>query len=279
MNKHFYDSWASHVGLDGSLGLTVKKEERAKLIDNESLILPHHTLRLKDALYASEFIILPRFVFFPLSKWYGCNKVIERRVVQYQRDKSRAINTFKQKRSQSNTSLLPNQQQIPDMFYKVIGDITYELEVYPKFLYYEKITEKGERPHQKAIINRKVDAAYIKKNQGKLPFHELLISRKATFEEILRQMSATLGENYKRGRIWVEDQIISGAKLEETLEEYGASVGQVLYAEYANTSNQWPTDNFLAATKKQTTSGTPDSFPKTNGLYNLGNSKLNLVNI
>lgn len=86
-------------------------------------------------------------------------------------------------------------------------------------------------------------------------------------------MSTNLGENYKRGRIWVEDQIISGAKLEETLEEYGTSVGQVLYAEYANTSNQWATDNFLAATKKQNTSGTPDSSPKTNGLYNLGNSK------
>lgn len=92
-------------------------------------------------------------------------------------------------------------------------------------------------------------------------------------------MSTTLGENYKRGRIWVEDQIISGAKLEETLEEYGTSVGQVLYAEYANTSNQWPTDNILTATKKQTTTGTPDSSPKTFGLYNLGNSKFHLLNM
>lgn len=32
-------------------------------------------------------------------------------------------------------------------FTKDIGDITYELEIYPKFLYFEKITDKGEKPH------------------------------------------------------------------------------------------------------------------------------------
>jgi hypothetical protein len=58
--------------------------------------------------------------------------------------------------------------------------------VYPKYLYFEKITDKGERPHLKAITQQRIDPAYIKKNQGKLPFYELLISRKATFEEVLR---------------------------------------------------------------------------------------------
>jgi hypothetical protein len=38
-----------------------------------------------------------------------------------------------------------------------------------------------------------------------LPFFELLISRKATFEEILRSMSTQLNENPKRGRLWIED--------------------------------------------------------------------------
>lgn len=33
----------------------------------------------------------------------------------------------------------------------------YELEIYPKLVYYEKINEKGERPHNKAIVNQKVD--------------------------------------------------------------------------------------------------------------------------
>jgi len=39
----------------------------------------------------------------------------------------------------------------------------------------------------------------------KLPFHEMLISRKATFEEALKEISNTLKENYKRGRLWIED--------------------------------------------------------------------------
>lgn len=39
----------------------------------------------------------------------------------------------------------------------------------------------------------------------KLPFYELSISRKATFEEVLRIISLTFKENSKRGRLWIED--------------------------------------------------------------------------
>jgi hypothetical protein len=84
----------------------------------------------------------------------------------------------------------------------------------------------------------------MKKNGLKqLPFSELLTSRKSTFEDILRTMSLKLNENPKRGRLWIEDQIISGAKLDETLEEYGVSMGQKVYIEYSNNSNQWPSEN------------------------------------
>jgi hypothetical protein len=38
-------------------------------------------------------------------------------------------------------------------------------------------------------------------------------------------MSVILNENSKRGRIWIEDQIISGSKLEESLEDFGISMG------------------------------------------------------
>jgi len=34
-----------------------------------------------------------------------------------------------------------------------VGDFAYELEIYPKWLYFEKINEKGEKPHYKAIVN------------------------------------------------------------------------------------------------------------------------------
>jgi hypothetical protein len=84
----------------------------------------------------------------------------------------------------------------------------------------------------------------------KLPFHELLLSRKTTFEEVLRIISTTFKENSKRGRLWIEDQIISGAKLEETLEDFGISIGQVIYAEFANNNNIWPSDkNSALATR------------------------------
>lgn len=71
----------------------------------------------------------------------------------------------------------------------------------------------------------------------KIPFYELLISRKTTFEEIIKVISTTFKENSKRGRLWIEDQVISGTKLEETLEEFGISIGQVIYIEYANANN------------------------------------------
>jgi hypothetical protein len=112
--------------------------------------------------YAKDFLIVPRFVFFALQKWYGCNSVIERKVISCQKDKKKAINDFKQKRSQSNTVLLA--EQIPSLFYKTIGETNYELDVYPKFMYFQRINDKGEKPHQKAIVNRKIDASYIKKN-------------------------------------------------------------------------------------------------------------------
>ena len=165
------------------------------------------------------------------------------------------------------------QKQIPDDFFKVVGDTTFELEVYPKFLYFAKVTDKGERLHQKAVVNQKVDPTYLKKvlSSDKLPFQELLVSRKATFEQVLRLMSTALGESSKRGRLWIEDQVISGAKLEESLEDFGISMGQVVYVEYANNSNQWPTDNSLEA--KRTSTGGEEAM-KTNGLYNLGNSNI-----
>jgi hypothetical protein len=62
---------------------------------------------------------------------------------------------FKQKKLASSQTV--KAQQLPENLFKIVGDTSYELEVYPKFIYFEKITEKGERPHQKAIINQKID--------------------------------------------------------------------------------------------------------------------------
>ena len=113
-----------------------------------------------------------------------------------------------------------------DMYLKQVNDMYYELEIYPKFIYYERITDKGERPHKKAIVNQKVDSAYLKKNKlDKLPFNELYISRKATFDMLLRLVSKRYEMNPKLGRLWIEEEMISGAKLGETLENFGISMG------------------------------------------------------
>ena len=57
----------------------------------------HHCFRMKEYTYGTEFIIVPRFVYFPLSKWYSCNKVIERKVIKYNVDKNH--NIFKTKKN------------------------------------------------------------------------------------------------------------------------------------------------------------------------------------
>ena len=71
---------------------------------------------------------------------------------------------FKQKKLASSQTV--KSQQLPENLFKIVGDTSYELEVYPKFVYFEKITDKGERPHQKAIINQKIDTQYLKKMTG-----------------------------------------------------------------------------------------------------------------
>lgn len=90
MNKRFFDAWSSHVGFNSNLersSFLIKKEEKLKIIDNASLIENMHSLRLTDVTYGTNYVIVPRFVFFPLSKWYSCNKVIELKVISYKNDK------------------------------------------------------------------------------------------------------------------------------------------------------------------------------------------------
>jgi hypothetical protein len=41
--------------------------------------------------------------------------------------------------------------------------------------------------------------------QDKIPFFEMLVSKKKTFEDVLKDISTNLKENFKRGRLWIED--------------------------------------------------------------------------
>lgn len=49
---------------------------------------------------------MPKFVFFPFSKWYKVTKVIERKVITYRTDKKNAMNAFKQKKSGLGASMV-----------------------------------------------------------------------------------------------------------------------------------------------------------------------------
>lgn len=43
-------------------------------INNKRLLVENHQYRMKDSmLYGDDFIILPRYVFKPLSHWYECD--------------------------------------------------------------------------------------------------------------------------------------------------------------------------------------------------------------
>lgn len=80
-------------------------------------------------------MVLPRVVFFPLSKWYTCNKVIERRVITYPIG------------AKNRKSLAEGPKSAEDKYTKVVGNMVYELEVKPRCIYFERISDKGERPH------------------------------------------------------------------------------------------------------------------------------------
>lgn len=55
-------------------------------------------MRMKDDHnYGDKFIVVPKYVFFPLSKWYKTTKVIERKVINYHSDKKKSLSLFKQK--------------------------------------------------------------------------------------------------------------------------------------------------------------------------------------
>ena len=55
-------------------------------------------------------------------------------------------------------------------------------------LYLSLVTEKGEKPHLKAVVNGKVDFIYLRRvaRTDNLPFEELQVSRKTTMQQILQ---------------------------------------------------------------------------------------------
>ena len=67
------------------------------------------------------------------------------------------------------------------------GEFIYELEINPCMLYLALVTNKGEKPHFKAVINGNVDFNYLRKvaKTDNLPFEELQVSRKTSLNQVL----------------------------------------------------------------------------------------------
>ena len=42
---------------------------------------------MKDLTYKQDFVLLPKHVYYPLSKWYSIDKEITRTVIQYRRER------------------------------------------------------------------------------------------------------------------------------------------------------------------------------------------------
>jgi len=67
----------------------------------------------------------------------------------------------------------------------------------------------------------------------------------AKFEDLLKIMRDVFEVDASReARLLVEEQVIEGPKLKQTLNLFGVSQGQVFYVEFFDTElNQWPTQN------------------------------------
>lgn len=62
---------------------------------------------------------------------------------------------------------------------------------------------------------------------------------------VLKYMCQFFKENnLKKARLLVENQVLNGLKLKQTVEDAGIKSGQVVYVEFLQPNNTWPTDNF-----------------------------------
>ena len=81
VEKQFWEQWCTAMAISGTAGEYSIKKEHKDFIDNKSLMEEMHTFRMKDLTYKQDFVVLPRYVYYPLSKWYSCEKEITRQVI------------------------------------------------------------------------------------------------------------------------------------------------------------------------------------------------------
>ena len=75
-----------------------------------------------------------------------------------------------------------------------------------------------------------------------LPVEELQLSRRRSLQDVMAHASKVYRFNPKKGRLHINEQIMQGPKLIATLEEAGIMSGTLIYVEYLNDANQWPSE-------------------------------------
>lgn len=99
----------------------------------------------------TDYLLLPKFVFWPLSKWYACDKVIERMVISYKaaansRRSSLQGGIFKNEGLRSSYAQKfivsgqkfhkkSNAEDLDNDYQKRVGELVFEIEVNPKIFY------------------------------------------------------------------------------------------------------------------------------------------------
>ena len=127
---------------------------------------PYHKYRLKDhCQYLSEFVILPKFVFRPLSKWYGCDVELTSSLITYKQLLRQSRTSGLQKQDSLRSSYSKNfkasgqkfnskrQELIDDDYITAKGDVSLELEIAPKIVYLSLVdSATGEKMFYKLVV-------------------------------------------------------------------------------------------------------------------------------
>lgn len=80
------------------------------------------------------------------------------------------------------------------------------------------------------------------KEDEQLPFQELLLSRKTTFDSVLSIAAKQAKKNPKKGRLIVDGVILTGTKLLQSFEDFKLATGALIHSEFINDQNEWPSD-------------------------------------
>ena len=69
IEKKFWDQWCTSMSFEAESKFSIKKEHK-DFIDNKSLMEDMHQYRMKDLTYKEDYVLVPKYVFYPLAKWY-----------------------------------------------------------------------------------------------------------------------------------------------------------------------------------------------------------------